>query len=163
MEEELRRLSISDMLTGLYNRYFFETEVARIQNSRLYPITVIMIDLNNLKQINDTHGHPAGDEVIIRTAQVLKLSFRAGDIIARYGGDEFLILLPETDEEAAVQAVNRLRQNANRIPDQAINLSIGCATGGKDVAITELIRLADDHMYQDKASRSIASPHNENK
>jgi len=158
MEEELRRLSMSDMLTGLYNRYFFETEVARIQNSRLYPVTIIMTDLDNLKLINDNHGHAAGDEVIYRAAQVLKQSFRASDIIARYGGDEFVILLPETGEKAALEAVARLRENVSNFSNPAISLSIGCATGGKDVPLSELIRLADDRMYQDKTLRSSQTP-----
>lgn len=83
-------------------------------------------------------------------------TFRAEDIIARYGGDEFLILLPETDEQAALQAVNRLRENASNFPNPAVSLSIGTATGGSDTPLAELIRLADDRMYQDKASRNIS-------
>ena len=153
IEEELRRLSVSDMLTGLYNRYFFETEVARLQESRLFPVTIVMVDLDNLKRINDTKGHAAGDDVIRMAAQVLKQSFRAEDIIARFGGDEFVVLLPKTGEAAAAEAVERLRTNAEKGCDLGLGLSIGYATGEKDTPLTELMRLADDRMYQDKANR----------
>lgn len=153
MEEELRRLSISDMLTGLYNRYFFETEANRYQESRLFPVTIVMIDVDNLKRVNDTMGHAAGDEVIRKAAEVLKLSFRAEDIIARFGGDEFVVMLPKTDAAAAADAVERLRNNIEKCGGQELSLSIGYATGEKNTSLSELMRLADDRMYQDKANR----------
>jgi diguanylate cyclase (GGDEF)-like protein/PAS domain S-box-containing protein len=153
MEEELRRLSVSDMLTGLYNRYYFETEVERVQESRLFPVAILMADLDDLKLINDTRGHAAGDEIIRRAARLFKATFRAEDIIARFGGDEFVVLLTETDETAARDAVERLRQNAAGFAEGPVNLSIGWATGVKGESLDHVMRLADDRMYQDKVLR----------
>ncbi len=152
MEEELRHLSTYDLLSGLYNRNFFETEVARIQESRLFPVSVVMIDLNHLKTVNDQYGHAAGDDLIRKAAMVIKESFRAEEIIARFGGDEFVVLLPETGEKAAGEAVARLRSNVARQNDPLLSLAVGWASGDKGCSLLELMRLADDRMYQEKAA-----------
>ncbi len=152
MEEELRHLSTYDLLSGLYNRNFFETEVARIQNSRLFPVSVVMIDLNHLKIVNDRYGHAAGDEMIRKAARVIKESFRAEEIIARFGGDEFVVLLPETGEGCAREAVARLRANVERQGEPLLSLAVGWASGDKGCSLQELMRLADDRMYQQKAA-----------
>lgn len=152
MEEELRHLSTYDLLSGLYNRNFFETEVARIQNSRLFPVSVVMIDLNHLKTVNDRYGHAVGDEMIRKAARVIKESFRAEEIIARFGGDEFVVLLPETGETGAREAVARLRANVERQGDPLLSLAVGWASGDKGCSLQELMRLADDRMYQQKVA-----------
>lgn len=151
MEMELRYLSTHDILTGLYNRNFFETELRRFQDSRFYPVSMIVIDLDHLKQINDLFGHATGDEMIIRAAEVLKQTFRSEDIIARMGGDEFVILLPNTGDVAAHEAVGRLRQLSQLQQTPLLRMSVGVATGEKDAFLAEVFRLADDAMYQDKA------------
>jgi diguanylate cyclase (GGDEF)-like protein/PAS domain S-box-containing protein len=157
MEEELRRLSTYDLLSGLYNRNFFETEVTRIQDGRLYPVSVVMVDLNHLKTVNDRYGHAAGDEMIRKAARVLKASFRAEEIIARFGGDEFVVLLPETGEAAAAESVARLRANIVEQQDPQLSLAIGWASGEKGCSLQELMRLADDRMYQEKAASKKTS------
>lgn len=154
-EDELRHLSTHDALTGLYNRHFFEEEVERIQGSRLFPISIVMADLDNLKVINDRDGHAAGDALIRTAAQVLKESFRGEDIIARFGGDEFVVLLPQTAETVVQDIITRLRANVEKQGDPALGFSIGSATGKKGKSIPELMRLADDRMYQDKAARKV--------
>jgi diguanylate cyclase (GGDEF)-like protein/PAS domain S-box-containing protein len=154
MEQELQQLSTHDILTGLYNRNFFEVEIARLQLSRLFPISIVVTDVDNLKIVNDRYGHSAGDEMIRKIAHLLRKSFRSEDIVARIGGDEFAILLPEMDEIATQALVNRLRVNlANlNLDDPLINLSIGMAVGEADSNLSDVMRLADDRMYQEKAT-----------
>jgi len=154
MEEELRRLSIYDLLTGVYNRNFFETEVERIQNSRLWPVSIVMVDLDNLKVVNDTDGHAAGDKLIQLAASVLKSSFRAEDIIARFGGDEFVVLLTETGEDEINEIVPRVRAASRSTGDSRFSLSFGWATGEKGENLQAVMKRADDRMYQDKKRNS---------
>jgi diguanylate cyclase (GGDEF)-like protein/PAS domain S-box-containing protein len=152
MEQELHRLSTHDYLTGLYNRNFFEVELARLQHSRLFPVSIVIVDVDNLKAVNDRFGHPAGDEVLRKAAQALRQSFRAEDLVARIGGDEFGILLPETDHPSVEAAVSRLRANRAKQLENMLDLSIGLATGEEGSALLEVMRLADDRMYQEKLS-----------
>jgi diguanylate cyclase (GGDEF)-like protein/PAS domain S-box-containing protein len=153
MEEELRHLSTHDALTGLYSRAFFDVEMARIQESRLFPVSVVVVDIDNLKMVNDRNGHAAGDELICRTARALRESFRSEDILARFGGDEFVVLLPETGDAAVEARVNRLRDHVEQEHDPDFGLSMGSASGEKGSLLSDLIRLADDRMYQDKMLR----------
>jgi diguanylate cyclase (GGDEF)-like protein/PAS domain S-box-containing protein len=152
MEQELQRLSSHDILTGLYNRNFFEVEMARLQLGRLFPISIVVADVDNLKSVNDRYGHSAGDEMIRRVAQQLQKSFRAEDIVARIGGDEFGVLLPETNEPAAQATVERLRTNLARFDNPSLGLSVGLAIGQEGFSLPDVMRLADDRMYQDKAA-----------
>ena len=156
MEQELQYISAHDTLTGLYNRNFFETEMARLQVSRLFPIGIVVADLDNLKAVNDQFGHAAGDELIRKVAQQLQQSFRAEDIVARIGGDEFSILLPEMDEIDLEPFVARLRTDLAKLNNPLINLSIGMAIGEEGCRLLEVMRLADDRMYQDKAAHKKA-------
>lgn len=154
MEQELQHLSTHDILTGLYNRNFFEVEIARIQTSRLFPVSIVVADVDNLKTVNDRYGHSAGDEMIRKIAHLLRKSFRSEDIVARIGGDEFAILLPEMDEIATQALVDRLHANlANlNLDDPLSSLSIGMAVGKEGSNLPDVMRLADDRMYQEKAA-----------
>lgn len=155
MENELRYLSTHDILTGLYNRNFFEAELNRFQESRFFPVGIIMIDLDHLKHVNDLFGHTTGDEMIMHAAQVLKENFRSEDIIARMGGDEFVVLLPTTDEAQVREAVERLRKHSQLQDAPLLRMSIGYACGVKPCLLTEVFRQADDAMYQDKANHKF--------
>ena len=112
-EEEIKYLSYHDYLTDLYNRYFFEEELKRLDSERLFPISVVLIDINGFKLVNDTFGHEKGDEILKNTAKILKTCFRKEDIVARYGGDEFIIILPSTSKAVAASISERVHSLFN--------------------------------------------------
>jgi diguanylate cyclase (GGDEF)-like protein/PAS domain S-box-containing protein len=153
-EEKLRFLSIHDQLTGLYNRLYFDEEMARLERGRIFPISVIMGDLDDLKIINDTYGHAQGDEVIKAAAQILRSSFRAEDVVARIGGDEFAALLPGANAEATQHVIARIQEKIRNHPminhKVALYISLGSATAEKGTLLGDALRMADEQMYQHK-------------
>lgn len=153
MEDELRYLSTHDSLTGLYNRHFFQTEMERLQGSRLFPVSILMADLDNLKVINDRNGHKAGDESIVKAAHLLKKSFRTEDIIARIGGDEFGVLLPQTGAAELAEIVSRLTHEIAEQQDSLFGISMGWASAGENASLVDLMHQADVQMYQEKKRR----------
>jgi len=157
-EEDLISLSEHDYLTGVYNRRFFEAELERLNGDRRFlPISVIVGDINGVKFINDTFGHTAGDKHIIETSDILRSCCREGDVLARTGGDEFVILMPNTDSSAASE-VMRCIQNAlaefdetNASDAYQHSVSLGCATKlSMDDDLKEVIKVAEGYMYQRK-------------
>ncbi|MBN1265237.1 MAG: diguanylate cyclase [Anaerolineales bacterium] len=153
-EDQLRFISTHDTLTGLYNRAFFEAELGRLQNSRLFPISIIMADLDNLKDLNDSSGHAAGDAALKELARIFTKTFRKEDIVARIGGDEFVVLLPQTDAGAAEEITNRIEKtykilDVNR-SDFQLNFSIGFATAEAGASLEETLARADQAMYTRK-------------
>ena len=159
--EDARKLADRDPLTGFYNHRFLHErlgeEVVRSQRGRR-PLSVLMLDLDDFKLVNDTFGHLFGDRVLTWTGEVIRATLRASDIPARYGGDEFAIILPETDAEEARIAAERIlgafRDNAfvseTRGP-VPIGASIGAATFPFDGrTATELIAAADQALYRVK-------------
>jgi diguanylate cyclase (GGDEF)-like protein/PAS domain S-box-containing protein len=162
-EEKLRYMSTHDPLTGFYNRAYFEEEIARLDRSRLFPVSVVMVDVDGLKEVNDTLGHAAGDQLLKQAARVLLSVFRAGDMVARIGGDEFVVLLPETDKAAVARAVHRVRDMLRVAPPvmegMRLSLSIGTATAEESGGLLEALRAADQQMYQDKLTRPSRATH----
>jgi diguanylate cyclase (GGDEF)-like protein/PAS domain S-box-containing protein len=152
LEKELIRLSNYDALTGLYNRHYFEVEMERMQVSQLYPVSIIISDMDKLKQINDQFGHAAGDNAIKKVAMLIQDSIRDNDVAARIGGDEFAVLLTKTNEETAAEIVKRIRSNIHSQDDSMLHLSIGASTGDEGANLVDLFRQADEMMYQDKRS-----------
>jgi diguanylate cyclase (GGDEF)-like protein/PAS domain S-box-containing protein len=150
LEKELLRLSNYDSLTGLYNRHYFEVELERIQVSRLFPVSIIVSDMDKLKSVNDQYGHAMGDKFIQKAAMVIQDSIRSGDIAARTGGDEFTILLPETDEDSASEIVKRLLSNVQKMDDDRLHLSVGFCSGELGSNLVDIFRLADERMYSNK-------------
>ncbi|MCA9559320.1 MAG: diguanylate cyclase [Myxococcales bacterium] len=159
--ERLREWAIRDGLTGLYNhRHFQEQLLTEFARARRYaqPLACLMIDLDHFKRINDTCGHPFGDEVLKQLARTLTEVARQADIIARYGGEEFVVVLPSTDLEGARRFAERVRAEVAARPVQAdgqsvdITLSVGVATNGTPGVDSEraLIKRADAALYEAK-------------
>ncbi len=169
--EETRHLSITDSLTGIFNRrHFINLAQREFQRSRRYqrPLSLIMMDLDHFKKINDDHGHLVGDKVLRTVAKLCEKKLRESDIIGRYGGEEFLIMLPETPtcitgseqtEHDATAVAERLRQIVASTPTQtargeiSITISLGVAELSEDMDKLEtLIDRADQALYQAKKS-----------
>jgi len=157
MEQKLRELTQFDSLTGLYNRAVFEDEMDRLQKQFLYPVGIVICDVDGLKWVNDTLGHHVGDNLIREAANILKSCFRKNDIIARIGGDEFAVLIPEADEEDVEYIRTRLheavKQHNLSNPTTPLSLSIGCAVN-KQKTIRKLFKDADNDMYEEKLYNS---------
>ena len=152
-QEELKYKTFHDELTGLYNRRFIEEEMERLDVERQLPISILMVDINGLKLINDSLGHRKGDELLVKTADILKEVFRDEDIIARYGGDEFVILLPQTEKEVAQKIVNRIKRKCQITKDDNLVVSLGAGLATKASVkedIFDVLQEADDKMYQNK-------------
>lgn len=160
IESRLRYLSLHDALTGLYNRAYFEQEMLRIKRSRLKSVGLIICDVDGLKLYNDSLGHGVGDRLLKSCARILKNSFRGCDVVARIGGDEFAILLPETNLETMKSACERIRRQIrehNAKEDLTISMSIGFAVTDKPERVEELFKEADDNMYREKLHNSRSS------
>ncbi len=157
-EEKLRYMSIHDTLTGLYNRTYFEEEMARLEHGRQFPMSVVMADVDGLKATNDSQGHVAGDELLRRAAVVLRAVFRSEDVVARVGGDEFAVLLPGADATTVEKVLVRLRNsllahNTAHSGLPPLGFSLGAATVEKSGSLAEALKQADKRMYQEKLSR----------
>ncbi len=157
-EERIRFLSYHDPLTGLVNRRCFEQEMKQADTLQNHPVSLIFLDLNGLKLINDTFGHSAGDEFIVKAAQVLKKNCREGEVAARIGGDEFTVLLPRTSRDEAEVIAERIR---NQVAEEKVNMvscsvAVGTATKEKHwQRIERILELAENEMYKEKSTSSI--------
>ena len=167
--EQARRLADRDPLTGFFNhRYLHERlgeEVVRAQRTRR-PLSVLMLDLDDFKVVNDTFGHLFGDSVLVHVAERIRAALRAHDVPARYGGDEFAVILPETDAEAATRIAARVAEALSAAPYEAdgrlpvaVGVSVGAATyPSEGRTATELIAAADGALYASKADDAHGTP-----
>ena len=152
-QEKIEYLSFHDELTGLYNRRYIEDAIKRLDTSRNLPFTVMVVDINNLKLTNDIFGHEMGDRIIREAAKLLNETLRADDIIARTGGDEFLILLPKTSAKEAGEIKERIQRNGHyhRVESLRLSLAVGFSTKtAEDESIDDNLRYADSNMYENK-------------
>ncbi len=156
-DEEVKYLSYHDSLTGLYNRAYLEEAMINVDRESKLPISIIMIDFNGLKMINDTYGHNVGDEMLASGADLLRRVCRDNDILARWGGDEFVVLLPLTSEKDAVAISERIINECRNTYDNAlpISMSVGSATkAGMGRSLEDYLKEAEDRMYTHKLSES---------
>lgn len=155
-EKELKYLSYHDQLTGVYNRYYFDKKLKNLDVSEKLPLSIIIADVNGLKLVNDTYGHAVGDKLIKKTANLLKNNLRKKDILARFGGDEFSILLPKTSEEDAKKILRKIKSKSNQITIKDFNLSLGLGMATKKdnkEKIHKIFNKADNNMYKDKLTK----------
>jgi len=159
--DKLEKLAFRDGLTNLYNhRYFQEIlakELARVERYG-HPIALLLFDIDHFKKVNDTYGHPAGDQVLINMARAITKAIRPSDIIARYGGEEFAVILPETDFSGMKVFAERLRRCvaalSTEVEDNSIKVTISCGgahfSPGETVSPNILINTADRALYMSK-------------
>jgi diguanylate cyclase len=155
--KQIEYLNFHDDLTGLYNRRFFEEEMLRVDVKRNLPISIIMGDTNGLKLINDSFGHKIGDELLKKTAAAIKKGCREDDIIARVGGDEFVILLLNSNASQTVEVIERIKASIAKLKIGKIGLSVSFGYGTKNVrnkGIRDILIEAEDTMYKNKLSES---------
>jgi diguanylate cyclase (GGDEF)-like protein len=157
--ENLRDAAIIDPLTGCYNRREFENQLKRNISGAIRhtsKLSVFMFDLDHFKQVNDTHGHLAGDAVLKQVSSLVQQNMRTGDILARYGGEEFIAILPETDKVKAMELADRLRikiankrigHNGN---DIRVTASFGVSELNRSADMTRIIHDADTMLYKAK-------------
>ena len=156
LQEQLRDQAERDWLTGLHNRRFLARELARPSTDHRGMVSVAVLDLDHFKQINDRFGHGVGDMVLVRAAELLSKVVRASDIIVRSGGEEFLVLMPQTDATAAAAGCDRIRRAIREEPWEEIaagltlTTSIGLATAGNVTDLEALVSLADKRLYEAK-------------
>jgi diguanylate cyclase (GGDEF)-like protein len=160
--EEFHKLATLDPLTGLYNRRLAEQRLTgEVSRSQRYghPLTVLVIDLNGFKQINDRHGHSAGDLVLKRFAERLTGAIRASDLAVRMGGDEFMILLPECHPEQVQTLLNRLNSMSIEFHGETIPVTFAAGWAGYQPGETaqQILERADQALYADKRARKQAA------
>jgi len=157
MEQQMQYMSFHDALTSLYNRTYFEQEMKRLESSRCGEIGIMVCDVDGLKLINDSLGHTMGDKVLKDVAGILKGAFRANDLVARIGGDEFAVLLSNGSEKVFLDACGRIdkmiyQHNNNKADEMMpIGLSVGYAVcQDVDTSLEDVFKEADNKMYRQK-------------
>lgn len=161
-QDKLEYLSFHDSLTSLYNRAYFDEEIKRLGKSRKIPLSIIIGDANNLKLINDVFGHNKGDELLKKVSKVLQKCCRKEDIISRWGGDEFAIILPDTNLSTANNIIERIKIACHLESDGKYPVSIALGAAAKETEdddINIIFKTAEDNMYRKKMieRKSMAS------
>ncbi len=155
-------LSFYDQLTGLYSRRFYDEELQRLDVPRNLPLTIAILDVNGLKLTNDAFGHHAGDQLLQKVASVLRRECRTDDIIARIGGDEFIIILPKTDSSQAHALTARICTAVSSETIEALPLSVSCGLAtklDKHKKVSDVFKEAEDKMYRTKISERSSYRH----
>jgi len=159
-ERRYKELSITDGLTNLYNsRHFYSSLQLEIRRAHRYrrALALIMVDIDDFKRFNDTYGHQAGDKVLAQTGAVIRSALREADTGYRYGGEEFTVILPETDGPGAVQLAERIRQELSAMPislkaktNDQLTASMGISQLQAKDRLSEFVKRADENLYAAK-------------
>lgn len=153
-EDHLKFLTHHDPLTSLYNRYCYEEELLRLENSRRFPVTIVLAELIGLKDVNSRSGTNAGNSLLCRAGEVLKAAFRNEDIVARTSGHQFAVILPQTDENAAGRAIERIAKlvqlNNEFYQGPALTFAISQATGHKGSCLQDVHQKAEQKLQKGK-------------
>ncbi len=152
-QQEVRYLSFYDKLTGIHNRAFFEEQLALLDKPEYLPLSLIMGDVNGLKLVNDALGHLHGDKLLVEVASRIQATCRQNDIVARWGGDEFLVLLPRTQENIATNISERIRISVEGWELEGIQVSISLGTATKETMsenMDDVLSRAEERMYRNK-------------
>lgn len=153
-EEAVRLLSFRDVLTGLYNRAYFEEELRRSNTPRLLPLSVIVGDVNGLKIVNDAFGHTAGDRLLQLVAEAFRTSCRQEDVVARWGGDEFAVILPRAGKAIAQEICERIQEKLKKAETPLpVGIALGWATREHlSESLEDVLQEAEERMYRVKLS-----------
>ena len=157
--EAIEYLSYHDQLTGLYNRRYFDHAMSKLDEASQLPLTLMMIDVNGLKLINDSFGHAAGDDLLQKVAEILSQACKKRDVLARIGGDEFVIIMPNTDREAAERVLNSINSSLTqrKINSGVLSLSIGLGyKTDPSQDLDQVYKSAEDSMYRNKLYESTS-------
>lgn len=157
LKEKLEYLSYHDQLTGVYNRRFFEEELRRLNVRRNLPLTVMMADVNGLKLVNDSFGHAVGDRLLKKVTELIQKGCREDDIVSRIGGDEFMVLFPQTSSEEVKRIEARIQEltHTEHVESLDISVSFGWACKlSEDEDIDEILKKAEDYLYKKKLFES---------
>lgn len=157
-EEQLQFMSLHDRLTGIYNRTYLDEEIIKLQSSREFPISIISLDIDGLKLVNDNLGHYAGDELLKSSSIIIKKGVRKSDVFARVGGDEFTVILPRTDYNTGEKIVTRIKKEIKKYNSESdklpVSISMGIASAYmKSNSLIDTYKKADKEMYEEKESR----------
>lgn len=159
LQKQLEAYAQTDMMTGLYNRRYLEQWCKQEVKPQRFPISIISADCDGLKQANDKYGHYVGDEMIRTSAQLFKSKLPDNAVIFRMGGDEFLIILPQTGEEESSKYLNMLREETHKLSIKGVPLSISygaCTLKNTADNMDNAIRIADKQMYLEKEEKKKA-------
>ncbi|MDH8678764.1 diguanylate cyclase [Fusibacter bizertensis] len=152
-EVQTQYISFHDHLTGLYNRYWYEEEIRNFEFRQQVPLSIIMADLNGLKLLNDTFGHAVGDRFLMYAAEVFKQVCRAEDLVVRWGGDEFVILMPRTTYDEATKIAEEITSSSARFLCEGVPVSMAIGVACKvshNEEIDNILKLAEEKMYRQK-------------
>ena len=165
--EVAEKSALKDPLTDAFNRRYFDQIIqgqVNRANRRSSDLSIIVVDVDDLKSVNTRFGHLVGDQVLINVVQLLDCTFRSCDVVVRYGGDEFLVLVTDSNEEGAKIALERLRRrvdawnSASLVPGYSLALSCGVAGYSKGMNIRDVVALADERMFIEKRSKWLPGP-----